>query len=113
MNTVERILELIKHKGITKNSFLNDLNLNKNSFVNWTERGTSPSGEILLKIANYFNVTTDYLIGNNAAGAVDPATDEQLKFALYGDIEIDDDILKAVKEFADFQLKQLEKRKEE
>lgn len=64
MNFVETVLDLINKKGVTKNKMLTDLKLGKNSFVNWTERGTIPSGETLSKISEYFNVSTDYLLGN-------------------------------------------------
>lgn len=65
MNFVDKVLELINKKGVTKNKMLTDLNLGKNSFVNWSERGTIPNGETLSKIASYFNVSTDYLLGND------------------------------------------------
>ena len=60
---VERVMILIKEHGITKNKLLTDLKLGKNSFVDWEKRGTIPSGETFNKIADYFNVTTDYLLG--------------------------------------------------
>lgn len=61
---VERLKELLSERGITKNKLLTDLQLGKNSFVNWESRGTIPSGEVLTKIAQYFGVTVDYLLGN-------------------------------------------------
>ena len=63
MNFVEIVLDLINKNGITKNKMLTDLKLGKNSFVNWIERGTIPNGETLSKISEYFNVSTDYLLG--------------------------------------------------
>lgn len=66
MPFVERILELIEKNNITKNKMLTDLKLGKNSFVNWQERGTIPSGDVLLKIATYFNVSVDYLLGSSS-----------------------------------------------
>lgn len=66
MPFVERILELIEKNNITKNKMLTDLKLGKNSFVNWQERGTVPSGDVLLKIATYLNVSVDYLLGSSS-----------------------------------------------
>lgn len=63
MNFVDRVLELINEKRISKNKLLTDLNLSKNSFVNWIERGTIPGGDVLAKIAEYFDVSVDYLLG--------------------------------------------------
>ena len=60
---LERTLKLIEREKISKNKLLTDLGLGKNSFVNWSERGTVPSAETIEKIADYFGVTTDYLLG--------------------------------------------------
>lgn len=74
---LQRVLELIDDKGITRNKFLIELNLSKNSFVAWENRGTIPSGGIVAKIADYFNVSTDYLLGRTDE-KVQPPTDEKL-----------------------------------
>jgi repressor LexA len=58
----EILSQLINQKGTSKNQILKDLHLAKGSISNWENRGTVPSGETLSKIANYFNVTTDYLL---------------------------------------------------
>ena len=60
---VETVLDLIEKKKISKNKLLSDLGLSKNSFVNWTERGTTPNGETIVKIADYLDVSADYLLG--------------------------------------------------
>lgn len=41
------------------------LDIGSGSITKW-KNGTIPNGETLLKIANYFNVTTDYLLGLTA-----------------------------------------------
>ncbi len=80
---LENLLSLLKKKGVSKNKMLTDLNLGKNSFVNWEKRGTIPGGDTLNKIAEYFNVSIDYLLGNETA-------DKQLEgieFALMSESE--------------------------
>ena len=64
MSFIDRILELLHQQGISKNKMLVDLRLSKNSIVDWSRRGTIPNGETLSKIASYFNVSVDYLLGN-------------------------------------------------
>lgn len=59
----DRVLKLIAENNITKNKLLVELNLSKNSFVDWINRGTVPNGDILKKIADYFDVSVDYLLG--------------------------------------------------
>lgn len=38
----------------------------------WENNGTVPRVDILVKLANYFNVTTDYLLGNDDMSNVTP-----------------------------------------
>ncbi len=60
---IERLSELLKEKGVTANKMSKDLGLGNAAFSNWKARGTLPNGETLEKIADYFNVSTDYLLG--------------------------------------------------
>ena len=93
---LERTLELIEKKNISKNKLLTDLKLSKNSFVDWQNRGTIPSAETIEKIADYFGVTTDYLLGrtddiNQKPGESNIKMDD-FSYALYNESrELDDD----------------------
>lgn len=57
-----RVEELRILKRVSRSKMLNDLGLNQNSFVNWTNRDCVPSGDIVVRIANYLGVTSDYLL---------------------------------------------------
>lgn len=63
MTFVEKLDDLISQKGTTRNKLLLELNLGKNSFVNWTNRGTLPNGDTIVALAEYFGVSSDYLLG--------------------------------------------------
>ena len=65
MTFPERLSELIKEKRINKNQLQKELNLNKSSILNWTQRGNVPSGDVLSVLASYFNVSVDYLLGHS------------------------------------------------
>ena len=56
-----KLRQLISEKGITQKKFLSDLNLNINSVGDWQKNGNIPKGETLKKIADYFNVSVDWL----------------------------------------------------
>lgn len=71
MTFLQLVLDQIEKKDISKNKLLTDLGINKNAFVNWEQHGNIPSGDIVAKIADYFGVTTDYLLGRTELG--DPA----------------------------------------
>jgi len=103
MSFVENVLNLIDKNGITKNKMLKDLGLAKGSVVNWQERGTIPNGETLSKIAAYFNVTTDYLLGNEQKEKAIPNRDSLIEEA----IDIMNSLPEDVKAAALVQLKAL------
>lgn len=63
MTFVERLDYLIKEKGITRNQLLSELNLGRNSFVNWSSRDALPNGSTIIILAKYFEVSTDFLLG--------------------------------------------------
>ena len=68
---IGRIEELLKSRKIQKSKMLGDLNLSVNSFTNWKNRGTIPSGDTLRRIADYFGVTVDYLLGKEKTQQTD------------------------------------------
>lgn len=60
-STFERIKELAKARGITLGALEEKLGLSRNSI--YTIKNKKPSAERLQLIADYFNVSTDYLLG--------------------------------------------------
>ncbi len=60
-STFERIKKLAKSRGITLGSLEEKLGLSRNSI--YTIKNKKPSAERLQLIADYFNVSTDYLLG--------------------------------------------------
>lgn len=60
-STFERIKELAKARGITLGTLEEKLGLSRNSI--YTIKNKKPSAERLQLIADYFNVSTDYLLG--------------------------------------------------
>lgn len=62
MTFIERINYLRKERNLTRTQVLKDCNLGKNSFINW-ENGIYPNKATLAVLAQYFNVSVDYLEG--------------------------------------------------
>ena len=59
----EKVYSLIAKTGVTKNKMLSDLNINHNAFAKWDKNDCLPDGKNIIKVAQYFNVSTDYLLG--------------------------------------------------
>lgn len=60
---LERLLSLCSENGTDISNVLRSLGLSTSKGTAW-RNGSIPNGDILLKLANYFHVSTDYLLGN-------------------------------------------------
>lgn len=78
----DNLNELCKSKGTTVTALLKELNISTSKGTAW-KKGRVPKGDILSKLAAYFSVSTDYLLGNdiNSQGVMNfpPETLEFLK----------------------------------
>lgn len=61
---VERLDAIMKERGVTRSKLLTDLKMGKNQFKVW-EGGSKPTAATVSAIAAYFNVSPDYLTGND------------------------------------------------
>ncbi|EAG4505975.1 XRE family transcriptional regulator [Listeria monocytogenes] len=61
MTAFDRVKELCKKHGIAVSKLEYDIGFGKNSIYSWKQN--NPSSDKLKKVADYFNVSTDYLLG--------------------------------------------------
>lgn len=61
---IERLNSLMKEHGVTRTKLLSDLQMGKNQFRVW-ETGGKPNPSTISAIATYFDVSPDYLTGND------------------------------------------------
>lgn len=59
----ERLLEQRKLNNMTQTQVANYLGISQPSYIRYENGGSEPSFENLVKIADLFDVTTDYLLG--------------------------------------------------
>ena len=110
-----RFKALCDEKHISVYRACTDIGLNRSAVAKW-KAGGRPNGTTAAKLADYFGVTTDYLLGQTeermAREAVRTVTDEDIKFALFGgEGEITDAMYDEVKRFAAY-IRQREELKE-
>ena len=111
-----RFKALCDQKNISVYRACTDIGLNRSAVAKW-KNGGKPNGSTAAKLAEYFGVTTDYLLGQSAQLTSETVSrsvsDEDIKFALFGgDGEITDAMYDEVKQFAAF-IKQREAAKKE
>lgn len=58
-----KLKELRKAKGITQEIFADEFNISRGTIAMWETGKREPAHETLLKLADYFNVSVDYLLG--------------------------------------------------
>lgn len=72
-----RVKELRENAGLSMEQLAAKLGVSKSRVNMWENSGTIPRGDVLIKLANYFKVSTDYLLGNDDESAISP-TNAQL-----------------------------------
>ncbi len=103
----ERYSALCKEHDETPNSVAKKIGASSGSVTAW-KKGTDPRNATLAKIADYFGVSTDYLLGKEnekapAESGKRAVSDDDIKFALFGgDGVITDAMFEEVKNFAAF-----------
>lgn len=60
---INKILELLIDNNISEYRLIKELNFNENAFRFWRNGRQKPSLDALVKIADYFGVSLDYLVG--------------------------------------------------
>ena len=112
-----RFKALCDERDISVYRACTDIGLNRSAVAKW-KSGGSPNGTTAAKLAEYFGVSTDYLLGQSdlrtAAEPERTVSDDDIKFALFGGHgEITDAMYEEVKRFAAFiRDREAEKKKE-
>lgn len=76
----ENIKKLRLQNGLNQVEFAKCMNVTKQCVSNWENDNVLPSIEMLVRMADFFQVTTDYLLGRDSENTlkVDGLTIEQL-----------------------------------
>jgi len=60
-----RVKELREKSGLSMDQLAVKLGITKSRINMWENQGVIPRMNVLIDLANYFHVTTDYLLGND------------------------------------------------
>lgn len=76
----ENIKKLRSARGLNQVEFAKLMGVSKQCVSNWENDNVIPSIDMLLKMATFFNVTTDYILGRTETKTLDVSrlTDEQI-----------------------------------
>ena len=110
---------LCDENGLSPSGAAKEIGFNKGSVSVWKKTGNPPKGELLNKIAEYFHVSTDYLLEKEDIEDISdeintPSTEEsnesirhdlnpdEIKFALFGTTDITDGVIEDVMRYSRF-----------
>ena len=111
----DRFKQLCEQKGVSCNKAALEIGLSNATPTKWKKTGATPVGETLDKIAAYFGVSTDYLLGkeNKKAPTETGERDilDEVDIAFYGDYkELDEDERETVRDMVRLMRQRKEKR---
>ncbi|BDP64796.1 TPA: helix-turn-helix transcriptional regulator [Enterococcus faecium] len=82
MTTFDRVKKLADRQKISIVELEEKLNFGKNSLYRW--KNSSPASDKLQKVADYFNVSTDYLLGRtNIPNQIENISEEEVDPLVY------------------------------
>lgn len=77
--------KLCAEKGVSNNKAASEMGLGNSTVTRWKKSGSTPDGATLAKIARYFGVSMDYLVGNELL--VSPtATEDTVPIPIIGEV---------------------------
>lgn len=82
-------LDLCKRKGVSCHKAALDIGLSNATPTTWKKRGLTPKGDTLAKIADYFDVSVEYLLGTGPEQRPISKADilNEIDVAFYGDYQ--------------------------
>ncbi len=63
MTFYDRFIELCRDNNVSPSSAAMAVGLNRSSVTRWKQKGYTPRQDTVAKIANYFDVTVEYMMG--------------------------------------------------
>ncbi|MBC1523604.1 helix-turn-helix domain-containing protein [Listeria booriae] len=110
----QRLVTLRKEKKLSQYALADELGFSRGKLANYEQGSREPDFETLTKIATYFNVTTDYLLGNSDVRYPEPlkkyVEDPELNAWLFDMIENRPEDVKRVKEILELMAKQAKEK---
>lgn len=100
-------VRLCKEKGVSPSRAAEENGINKSNVSNWKNNGYTPRGEALEQLADYFEVSVDYLLGKSDSKALTTQktlpSDVDIKFALFhGEEGVTDEMYNEVMRYAQY-----------
>lgn len=74
----EQLIQLRKDKKVTQKEVADHIQVSRVTYTQYETGSRMPSLAVIYRLADYFNVSTDYLLGRSENPSHDPTTEDQL-----------------------------------
>jgi len=99
----KNISEMLELRGKTKAQLADFLGVSQAAVSTWCSGSKTPRMDKIDNICRFLNVPRSAIISERITDGLPEATDDELKFALFGGLEgVTDEMLDEVKSFAEF-----------
>lgn len=104
MDTLNRIMQLLKEQNKTQKQLMDYLGLGKTAFTGWKNGSNISYKKYIDKIAEFFDVSADYLLGKteDRRPKTDKISKEDIKFALFDGENVTEEMFNDVLDFVEF-----------
>lgn len=105
-------IKLCNKIGKSPSAVAEELGFQKASVTRW-KQGSIPTDRNKQRIADYFGVSVNALMGGEKEKLTEPASlsRDEIKFAVFGDANVDDDLMDDVISYAKYKMEQKRKGK--
>lgn len=95
MSIGSRLVELRKKKGLSQAALSEKLGINRSTYAEWEIGRRRPELDSLIKLAEYYNISTDFILGLDRAAVAAGLNDDSLS-------DLPEEARKSVKEYIEF-----------
>lgn len=99
-----RLLELRNDKELSQRTMAKELGISQATYNNWENGKTQPNIEQIIQLANFFEVSTDYLLGKESDVQNDAYMDEEISCIMKTIFALPDDKKTMLKKFIEYVL---------
>lgn len=96
-----KLTELRKQRGLTQSDIAKALGIARTTYSSYEQGRRSPDVDIQNKIADYFNVSLDYLHGRGATEN-HALSDKQLRVAMHVDDDLSEEQIEEIVHYIEF-----------
>ncbi len=95
MDIGSRLIELRKKQGLSQAALSQQLGINRSTYAEWEIGRRRPELDSLIKLAEFYKVSTDFILGLDKATLAASRSDDPLA-------DLPEEARKSVEEFIDF-----------